>query len=70
MPRRRALEHETVNVGLISRMLERGTEHTTTQPALPGTVIPGRFAATPATSRSARGAARGRASARESAVCR
>jgi transposase len=40
-----ALEHETVNVGLISRMLERATEHTTPpQPALAGTVIPGRFA--------------------------
>jgi hypothetical protein len=39
-----ALEHETVNVGLIGRMLERATEHTTIQPALPGTVIAGRFA--------------------------
>ena len=39
-----ALEHETVNVGLIGRMLERATEHTTTQPALPGTVVAGRFA--------------------------
>jgi transposase len=42
-----ALEHEAVNVGLISRMLERGTEHTTIQPALPGTVITGRFARDP-----------------------
>jgi hypothetical protein len=39
-----ALDHEVVNVGLIGRMLERGTEQTTIQPALPGTVIPGRFA--------------------------
>jgi len=39
-----ALEHEAVSVGLIGRMLERGTEHTTIPPALPGTVIAGRFA--------------------------
>jgi transposase len=39
-----ALEHEAVNIGLIGRMLERGTEATTIQPALPGTVIAGRFA--------------------------
>jgi transposase len=39
-----ALEHEAVNVGLIGRMLERGTENTTTQPALAGTVVAGRFA--------------------------
>jgi hypothetical protein len=39
-----ALEHEAVNVRLIGRMLERGTEGTTIQPALPGTVIAGRFA--------------------------
>jgi transposase len=39
-----ALDHEAVNIGLIGRMLERGTEHTTIQPPLPGTVIPGRFA--------------------------
>jgi len=45
---RRALEAEAVNVGLIGRMLERGTEATTMQPALPGTVIPGRFARDPA----------------------
>jgi hypothetical protein len=43
-----ALEHEVVNVGLIGRMVERGTEHTTIQPALPGTVIAGRFARDPA----------------------
>jgi len=42
-----ALELEVVNVGLIGRMLERGTENTTIQPALPGTVI-GRFARDPA----------------------
>jgi hypothetical protein len=39
-----ALDHEVVNVGLIGRMLERGTEHTAIQPALPGTVIADRFA--------------------------
>ena len=43
-----ALAHEVVNVGLIGRMLERGTEQTTIQPALPGTVIAGRFARDPA----------------------
>ncbi len=43
----RALEAEAVNVGLIGRMLERGTEATTVQPALPGTVIAGRFARDP-----------------------
>jgi hypothetical protein len=42
-----ALDHEVVNVGLIGRMLERGTEATIIQPALPGTVIPGRFARDP-----------------------
>jgi hypothetical protein len=42
-----ALEHEAVNVGLIGRMLARGAEHTTIQPALPGTVIAGRFARDP-----------------------
>ena len=41
------LAHEQVNVGLIGRMLERGTEHTTIQPTLPGTVIAGRFARDP-----------------------
>jgi transposase len=44
----RALEAEAVNVGLIGRMLERGTENTTLQPALPGTVVTGRFARDPA----------------------
>jgi transposase len=40
-----ALEHETVNVGLIGRMLERGTEHNMTmQPSLPGVVVSARFA--------------------------
>ena len=42
-----ALAHEAVNVGLIGRMLERGTESTTTQPSLPGVVVPGRFARDP-----------------------
>jgi hypothetical protein len=42
-----ALAHEVVNVGLIGRMLERGAEHVTAQPALPGTVIPARFARDP-----------------------
>jgi transposase len=43
-----ALEAEAINVGLIGRMLERGTEHTTTQPPLPGTVVvTGRFARDP-----------------------
>jgi transposase len=40
----RALEAEAVNVALIGRMLERGTENTPIQTALPGTVIAGRFA--------------------------
>jgi transposase len=39
-----ALEHETVNVGLISRMLERATEVTAPAPPPAGTVITGRFA--------------------------
>jgi len=43
-----ALDHEVVNVGLIGRMLERGTDQTPLQPALPGTVIPARFARDPA----------------------
>jgi hypothetical protein len=42
-----ALDHEVVSIGLIRRMLERGTERTTIQPALPGTVIAGRFARDP-----------------------
>jgi hypothetical protein len=45
---RRALDAEAVNVGLIGRMLERGTEQTTIQPTLPGTVVTGRFARDPA----------------------
>ena len=45
-----ALDHQVISIGLIRRMLERGTEQTTIQPALPGTVITGRFAATPITS--------------------
>jgi transposase len=44
-----AIEHEAINVGLIGRMLERGTENTTpsAQPALPGVVVPARFARDP-----------------------
>jgi transposase len=45
---RRALEVEAVNVGLIGRMLERGTEHAAVQPPLPGTFVAGRFARDPA----------------------
>ena len=43
----RALDAEAVNVGLIGRMLERGTEtgdSMPTQPALPGIVVSARFA--------------------------
>ena len=43
----RALEVEAVNVGLIGRMLERGTENTPIQPALPGTIVTARFARDP-----------------------
>lgn len=43
----RALEVDAVNVALIGRMLERGTENTTIQAALPGTVVAGRFAREP-----------------------
>jgi hypothetical protein len=43
----RALEAEAINVGLIGRMLERGTENTPIQPTLPGTVVTGRFARDP-----------------------
>jgi transposase len=39
-----ALDHEAVNVALIGRMLERGTETMTIQPSLPGTIVAGRFA--------------------------
>lgn len=44
-----ALAHEQVNVGLIGRMLERGTELAPlpTQPPLPGVVVAGRFARDP-----------------------
>jgi transposase len=44
-----ALAHEQVNVGLIGRMLERGTETAATpaQPPLPGVVVAGRFARDP-----------------------
>jgi transposase len=42
-----ALELEVINIGKIGRMLERGTEAATIQPALPGTVITGRFARDP-----------------------
>lgn len=43
-----ALEHEQVNVGLIGRMLERGTETAPAPPPAPaGTVIAGRFARDP-----------------------
>lgn len=44
-----ALAHEQVNVGLISRMLERGTEQATTPapPAQPEVVVAGRFARDP-----------------------
>jgi transposase len=43
-----ALAHEQVNVGLIGRMLERGTEQApTSQPSLPGVVVAGRFARAP-----------------------
>lgn len=42
---RSALEHEAINVGLVGRMLERGTESkTAAQPTPPGAVVAGRFA--------------------------
>lgn len=43
----KALEAETVNVGLIGRMLERATEGLETPPAAEGKVLPGRFARDP-----------------------
>ena len=44
-----ALEHEAVNVGLIGRMLERGTEaHRRSSRRCPARVIAGRFARDPA----------------------
>jgi hypothetical protein len=43
-----ALDHEQINAGLIGRMLEGGTEHTTIQTSSPtGTVIARRFARDP-----------------------
>ena len=42
-----ALEHETVNVGLIGRMLERGTEHAPTPESPSNVVVAGRFARDP-----------------------
>jgi len=44
-----ALEHEAINVALIGRMLERGSDQTPIQPPLPGTgtVVAGRFARDP-----------------------
>jgi hypothetical protein len=44
----RALELDVVNVARIRRILEAGTEGVELQPALPGTVITGRFARDPA----------------------
>jgi hypothetical protein len=43
----KALEAETVNVGLIGRMLERAIEGVETPPAAEGKVLPGRFARDP-----------------------
>jgi transposase len=43
----RALEVEAINVGLIGRMLERGSQDTPVQPTLAGTVVAGRFARDP-----------------------
>ena len=43
----RALDAEAINVGLIGRMLERGTENTPIPATLPGTVVTGRFARDP-----------------------
>jgi transposase len=40
----RALEAEAVNVGLIGRMLERGTENSSARAVPAGTVVTGRFA--------------------------
>ena len=45
---RRALDAEAVDIGLITRMLERATEHTVPeQPPTAATVIPARFARDP-----------------------
>lgn len=43
-----ALGHEVINVSLIGRMLERGTEATTITPPPAATVLAGRFAHDPA----------------------
>ncbi len=43
-----ALDHEVINVGLIGRILERGTEQPPPQTSPPGTVISARFARHPA----------------------
>jgi len=43
-----ALEHEAVNVGLIGRMLQRGTEQTVIETPMTATVVAGRFARDPA----------------------
>ena len=44
-PCARALDAEAIDVGLVSRMLERAAERAPAQPARPaGTVLPGRFA--------------------------
>ncbi len=43
----RALEVDAVNVGLIGRMLERGTENARTPPAASGNVVTARFAREP-----------------------
>jgi transposase len=43
----KALEAETVNVGLIGRMLERATEGAESSPVPEGKVLPGRFARDP-----------------------
>ncbi len=42
-----ALDHEVVNVGLIGRMLERGSEGTAPPPAPAAAVVPARFARDP-----------------------
>jgi len=46
-----ALKHEAINIGLIGRMLERGTDQNPVQPPSPGTgtgtVVAGRFARDP-----------------------
>ena len=44
---RSALDHEVVNVGLIGRMLDRGSEGTAPPPAPAAVVVPARFARDP-----------------------